>query len=340
MNQKLNIIYLDRSRIKEIDDFLDLWNNPNDFVPINSSGSTGDPKQILIKKDAMRNSALRTIEFFDLKKEDVLYSCLSCSTIAGIMMIVRSIVGHQKIIIGPVSIDSLKFLEEPVSFVAMIPAQAERLITDFPEKCVLIKKVLLGGGIINEDLSYNLYKLKDTDFYQSYGMTETISHIAIRSLTGLPENSYFLLKGVKIGTDDRECLWLTDEVTNSGLIQTNDIVVIQSPNSFKWIGRWDNVINSGGKKFFTEELEEKISSLVNAPFFIGPVPHKIWGEQITLFTTDKKLEISKGNLGKVLDDHEIPKEIRVINEFIFTRNHKINRSESVNQPAIAIKEIL
>jgi len=340
LNEILNIIFLDRSRIKEIDHFLKLWNDPNDFIVVHSSGSTGPPKEIRIKKSAMRNSALRTIEFFNLKKEDVLYSCLSCSTIAGTMMMVRALVGNQKIIIGPVSIDSLKYLEEPVSFVAMIPAQVEGMITNFPEKAYLFKKVLLGGGVISKELNTKIDHLKEVGFFQSYGMTETISHIAIRSLAEHPENTYLLLEGVSIGVDERGCLWLNDEVTNSGIIQTNDIVEILSSTSFKWIGRWDNVINSGGKKFFTEELEKKISSLVNAPFFIGPIPHKIWGEQITLFTTDKKLVISKGNLGKVLDDHEIPKEIRVLNEFIFTRNHKINRSESVNQPAIAIKEIL
>ncbi len=253
---------------------------------------------------------------------------------------VRALVGNQKIIIGPVTLDTVKFLDEPISFAAMIPAQVEGMITNFPEKAYLFKKVLLGGGVISKELNTKIYHLKEVGFFQSYGMTETISHIAIRSLAEHPENTYLILEGLCIGVDERGCLWLNDEVTNSGLIQSNDIVEILSPTSFKWIGRWDNVINSGGKKFFTEELEKKISSLLSAPFFIGPVPHKIWGEQITLFTTDQELEISKGKLASVLDDHEIPKEIIVINEFIFTRNHKINRSESINQPAIAIKEIL
>lgn len=340
MNEKLNIIFLDRSRIKEIDDFLGVWNDPNDFIIVHSSGSTGPPKEIQIKKSAMRNSALRTIEFFNLKKEDVLYSCLSCSTIAGVMMMVRALVGNHKIIIGPVTLDTVKYLDEPVSFAAMIPAQIEGMITNFPEKISFFKKVLLGGGVISKELNTTINHLKEVDFFQSYGMTETISHIAIRSLAKHPENTYQLLEGITIGVDERGCLWLNDEVTNSGLIQTNDIVKILNPSTFTWMGRWDNVINSGGKKFFAEELEKKLTILLDSPFFIGAAPHKVWGEQITLFTTDRELNISKTKLAEVLNDHEIPKEIRVLNKFIFTRNHKINRSESINQPAIAIKEIL
>jgi len=311
--------------------FLKEWMNDKEYVTGKTSGSTGTPKTVRLLKKAMMASALRTNQFFQLQKEDEALLCLSANYIAGKMMIVRAIVGGFNLIAVPPS--SAPDWKGSVAFAAMIPLQVQTLlVTEGGKKRLCsINKLLIGGSPVSNSLEEELYELP-VNVYLSYGMTETVSHVALCRIekNGMKEKIYHALPDVFFSIDDRNCLVINAPYLQQEPFVTNDVVKLLSKTSFSWLGRWDNVINSGGIKFFPEEIERKIAGLVESRFYITSLPHELLGQQIVLKIEDlpwseEKKESFLQQIASRLTKYEIPKQILFADKFEETVTGKIKR---------------
>ena len=312
--------------------FLEEWIDDEEYVTGKTSGSTGIPKKIHLSKKAMVASALRTNQFFRLQKEDNVLLCLSANYIAGKMMIIRAIVGGFNLI--AVSPSSTPDWEGAVAFAAMVPFQVQNLLTseDGKKRLCSIDKLLIGGSPVSDLLEKELYKLP-VDTYLSYGMTETVSHVALCRIkkSEAKKKIYEALPDVVFSTDERDCLVINAPYLQHEPFVTTDVVKLLSKTSFSWLGRWDNVINSGGIKFFPEEIERKIADLVEARFYITSLPHELLGQQIVLkieglpWNGQKKKSFLK-QIRSCLTKYEIPKQILFVDKFEETTTGKVRRS--------------
>lgn len=305
---------------KAIGNFLLDWMNNESFIMVQTSGSTGIPKQILLQKSAMIASAKATGLFFGLQPKNTALLCLSANYIAGKMMLVRAIT------LG-LHLDTIDPTSEPIStkkynFIAMVPMQVQKSVS----KLHLVDNVLIGGTKVSYTLSERLLKT-NCNAFESYGMTETISHIAIKKIGEL---AFTVLPNVSISVDERNCLVIEALELSLEKITTNDIVEILNATQFVLKGRMDNVINSGGIKIFPEEIEEILAKYISFPFFIASKPDEVLGEKVILvleatpFSFDNSvfLELSK---------YQIPKEILFLESFERTETQKINRKKSLEK---------
>ena len=316
---------------RDLISFLKEWMDKKEYVTGKTSGSTGNPKAIRLSKRAMIASALRTNRFFRLQKEDNALLCLSANYIAGKMMIVRAIAGGFNLVVIPPS--SAPQWEGAVSFAAMVPVQVQALLATEEGKMRLnsIDKLLIGGGPIADPLEKRLCELS-VDTYLSYGMTETVSHVALCRIEkeGTKEKVYTALPDVVFSTDDRGCLVVEVPYLQHEPFATNDVVKLFSETSFSWLGRWDNVINSGGVKFFPEEIERKIAGLINGRFYITSLPHESLGQQIVLKIEglpwgEEKKGLLLREMASRLMRYEVPKRILFEDKFEETGSGKIKR---------------
>jgi o-succinylbenzoate---CoA ligase len=310
--------------------FLENWLEESDTIQAQTSGSTGVPKKLELKKEQMKASAKLTNQFFDLQKEDTVLLCLSTNYIAGKMMIVRALVGHLHLIaIEPASDPSIN---KPVKFAAMVPMQVETLLSSTEGLSTMnyIDKLIIGGSATSALLEAKLQNVS-TNCYATYGMTETVSHIALRKINGSDSSDeYRALEGVWFEQDERDCLVIHAPHLHAEPFITNDIVKLKNRNCFEWIGRFDNVINSGGVKLFPETIEKKISSLIAQRFYITSRKDEKLGEKVVLviesepFTELKKQQLDiqlNSNLGKF----EKPREIIFNPRFEETSTGKVKR---------------
>lgn len=229
-------------------DFLLNWMDEHDYIEVKTSGSTGDPRIIKLDKQAMVRSAIATGDFFGLEPGDRALDCLPTNFVAGKMMLVRAIIlGLEIDIVTPTS-HPLDLTKGAYDFCAMVPFQLGNSLVNINQ----IKKLIVGGSPVPKEIFPKLKDLK-TKVFETYGMTETITHIAARPLNHL-ENGivppYTIFPDVAIETDDRNCLVVTANYLNIDHIVTNDVVELINENQFELIGRHDNMINSGGIKLF------------------------------------------------------------------------------------------
>ncbi len=314
---------------KGIGDFLLDWLNEKDTISIRTSGSTGVPKKISLKKQQMVNSALATGSFFGLDSHSKALLCLSADYIAGKMMLVRALVLGWKLDYVAPSSSPLSDVEKNYDFVAMVPLQLQNSI----EKLHLIKTVVVGGAPVSLQLRKELEHVK-TSVYETYGMTETITHIAIKKIGGGATETYFTaLSNIAISIDERGCLVVqAPEITNAPVI-TNDVVHFISENQFEWLGRYDTIINSGGIKLHPEGIEQKLEPLIKVPFFVAGMPDADLGQKLVLFIegkTDDKILTQVKEL-KTLQKFEVPKEVHAINQFVISDNGKIQRAATLKK---------
>ena len=332
---KLNGFHLDRedlcrvaySFIKEgedfekpVGDFLLDWFDSKDYIEMFTSGSTGEPKTVIVKKQAMVNSAIATGDFFDLKPGNSALQCLPVKYVAGKMMLVRAmILGLDLEFVAPSS-NPMRNNEIDFDFVAMVPLQAQNSIQELKK----VKKLIIGGAAVNKTLEKQLLKLK-TEVYETYGMTETITHIAARKLG---EKAFTVLPDVTVSYDDRNCLVIHAPKISDEVIITNDIVELVNENQFIFLGRIDNVINSGGIKLIPEQIENKLMSKIQQRFFIASKPDNELGEKLILVVEGDKVEFDH-SIYEDLDKYEKPKEILFIPKFKETATGKIMRKETL-----------
>ena len=332
---KLNGFHLDRedlcrvaySFIKEgedfekpVGDFLLDWFDSKNYIEMETSGTTGVPKTISVHKQAMVDSALATGDFFELEPGNKALQCLPIKYVAGKMMLVRAmILGLELEFVAPSS-HPLDNNEIDFDFVAMVPLQAQNSIDELKK----VKKMIIGGAAVNKALEKQLLKLP-IEVYETYGMTETITHIAARKLG---EKAFTVLPYVTISYDDRNCLVIHAPRISPEVIMTNDIVELVNENQFIFLGRMDNVINSGGIKLIPEQIEEKLASKIQQRFFIASKPDNELGEKVVLVIEGEKHELDD-SLYESLDKYEKPKELIFIPKFKETTTGKILRKETM-----------
>ena len=332
---KLNGFHLDRedlSRVaysfikegedfeKPVGDFLLDWFDGKDYIEMETSGTTGAPKTISVKKQAMVDSALATGDFFELEPGNKALQCLPVKFVAGKMMLVRAmILGLDLEFVAPSS-HPLNKNEIDFDFVAMVPLQAQNSIAELKK----VKKMIVGGAAVNKTLEKQLLKLP-TEVYETYGMTETITHIAARKLG---EKTFTVLPYVTISYDDRNCLVIHAPRISDDVIITNDIVELVNENQFIFLGRMDNVINSGGIKLIPEQIEEKLAAKIQQRFFIASKPDNELGEKVVLVIEGEKHELDD-LIYESLDKYEKPKEVVFFSKFKDTVTGKILRKETM-----------
>lgn len=322
-------------------EFFSNWINGKENFMIETSGSTGKPKQIVLNRAQMIKSALMTGKKLGLKKRDKAFICLSVDYIAGMMMIVRSFVlGLGMTVIDPCSNPFEKIDGNSVfDFTAMVPLQVHEIFDKTPEKKVIfdkMKAILIGGSSVGISLQNKISSIK-ASVYATYGMTETVTHIALKRLNGDGRDDFFkTLHGVEIGKDERGCLTIKSEITNGKLVVTNDLVEIIDENTFLLHGRIDNVINSGGIKIQSEKVEIAIEETIfenNIPerkFFVAPVEDEKFGNIVSVIfegnpfseQTENKI---KESLKNKLTKYEIPKKFFYIQKIHLTSTDKIDK---------------
>ena len=307
---------------KPVGEFLLDWFDEKPFIELPTSGSTGVPKLIRVPKQSMVNSALASGEFFDLHYGNKILNCLPMKYVAGKMMFVRSFVlGLHMDFVAP-SLRPLQKLESCYDFCAMVPLQAQNSLEDLH----LIKKLIVGGAKINSRLEKQLLRLKKTECYETFGMTETVSHIAAKKVG---EKAFRLMPNVSIETDDRSCLIIHVPFLSDEPIVTNDLVELTNGNQFKFLGRLDNVINSGGVKINPEQVEEKLADKISPRFMICGKPDIDLGEKVVLIIESEPFSIEETNVFKGLDKYEKPKEIHFVKQFRESNNGKLLRKETL-----------
>ncbi|MGZ2370008.1 AMP-binding protein [Ancylomarina sp. YFZ004] len=318
---------------KDIYAFILEWLDDNSHVEAKTSGSTGKPKTIQLEKAKMIQSAKMTGEFFNFRKGDKALLCLSPQFIAGKMMIVRALIWQMNLVCVKPDGHPLSELNMDIDFAAMIPLQVQNSIHNI-DQTNRINTILIGGGVVDKHLDDQLQYL-NTHCYSSFGMTETLSHIAIKSLNGSDKsNRYKALGGISLSTDDRDCLKITAPKLLDQAITTNDIVNLVSNNEFEWLGRFDHVINSGGIKLFPEQIEEQLASFINLPFFLIGIPDEHLGEKMILLIesnhiTDEQKKQIKAKIDSYLEKFQGPRNIFYIPKFERTLTNKIQRKATL-----------
>ena len=288
-------------------EFLLDWIDKETYISVKTSGSTGTPKKIRLEKQHMVNSALATGAFFDLYPGNAALLCLPGDYIAGKMMLVRAMVLGLELDWKAPSLTPLRSIETCYHFCAMVPIQLENSLDQIDH----IKTLIVGGGPMSENLTAKVQD-KKTDIFETYGMTETITHVAVRKVNRGAVDYFETLPDVKVYSDERDCLVVQAPEISTDVIITNDIVEILSDQRFKWLGRYDNVINSGGVKLIPEQIETKLAALIKDRFFISGIPDDQLGQKAILLIEGK--EENTEFLGEIknletLKKYEVPKEI-------------------------------
>lgn len=308
------------SNEQAIGEFLLDWFDHKDYIEMRTSGTTGLPKTVKLEKQAMIQSALATGDFFELEPRNKALLCLPVKFVAGKMMLVRSLILGLDLDVVTPSTEPLALNETKYDFVAMVPLQVQNSI----EELVNVKKLIIGGAKLDSALEAKLLPLK-TEIYETYGMTETITHIAAKKLG---ESVFTVLPNVKIAQDDRGCLVITVPSISDEPIVTNDLVEIIRENKFIFLGRIDNVINSGGVKLIPEQIEAKLIEKLDARFFVTGIPDVTLGEKLILVIEGEKQDFA-ADFFDVLDKYEKPKEIVFVPKFKENENGKLLRKPSL-----------
>jgi O-succinylbenzoic acid--CoA ligase len=316
-------------------EFVTTWLNDKQFFDQKTSGSTGKPTVHKVSRSNMIASAARTVSALSLPHGLKALICINMAYIGGKMMLARGLqYNWQMQVIPTTSFASDEQIPDgPFDFCAMVPMQIENLLKSAKGVELLnsIKTIIVGGAPVGSHLIEQMQQLS-CSVYATYGMTETVSHIALQKLNGIDSSNHFsLLEGVAHELDDRSCLRLKADVTDSKWIQTNDIVEFRSDKSFRVIGRADNVINTGGVKVHIEQLEAKIAPLIRefiSDFAITSSTDPMLGEKI-VFVFSAYLgreEDIISHLKPALDKFEVPKEIFQL-EIPKTPSGKIDRPQ-------------
>lgn len=319
---------------KEMYAFLNNWFDNSDAVTVHTSGSTGIPKEIHLSKEMMRNSARMTNRFFGLNSSATALLCLPASYIAGKMMLVRAIAGGFNLVTVEPKANPFIGIKEKIDFAAITPYQLSYSLETL--KTTSIKNIIVGGGHIPSRLEEQTSQIP-VAVYETYGMTETASHIALRRVNGkLKADAFTALDGVHIRQDKRGCLIINAPRLSSNELITNDLVELTSENSFRWLGRADSVINSGGVKIFPEQVEKKLEKILTSNYFITALPDEELGNKaVLILETERYSAFDEQELIKkmqsLLHKYEIPKEIHYLPKFIYSAGNKILREKVIQQ---------
>ncbi|MBL1279560.1 MAG: AMP-binding protein [Fluviicola sp.] len=321
----------------EVRSFVLEWENELPYIETRTSGSTGEAKTIRIEKKYMLASAKMTGDFLQLEKDMNCLLCLSPETIGGKMMIVRTIVLEMNLLVADLSSTPLLGIENEIHFAAMVPLQVSSSLTHSAEQVKKIGKLIIGGGVVSEELMRAIENFPRS-VYQTFGMTETISHVAMRKLSA-GEKKYTALPSVSFSEKKGELIIDAPQLGVEKLA-TNDIVELIDATSFHWVGRSDFIINSAGIKHSPEKIEQEISVFLKNNYFIVGLPDNFLGEKIVLCIEGDSVELKTSTFSSILTKYQIPKEIYHFEQFLRTPSGKINRIETLKTISDAKKQIL
>ena len=266
--------------------FLAEWHNERPTVLVHTSGSTGRPKPMWVEKRRMEASARLTCDYLGLHEGDTALLCMSLDYIAGKMMVVRALVrGLQLVTVEP-SGEPLKAVSQPLDFAAMVPLQVwnSLRVAEQRQRLMDIGQLIIGGGAIDDALAAEL-RLFPHAVWSTYGMTETLSHIALRRLNGSSASEWYTpLAGVSVSQNEDGCLVIDAPAVHEGALVTNDVAELAADGRFRILGRRDNVICSGGIKIQAEEVERLLRSHLHVPYLISKRPDEKFGEVVVLLT--------------------------------------------------------
>ena len=331
-----------------LEDFLSEWNNDSDRVLVHTSGSTGKPKPMMVEKKRMLNSARITCDFLGLKPGDSALLCMSLDYIAGKMVVVRSIERHLHLISVSPSGHPLKDVNEEITFAAMVPMQVYNTlqVPEERERLSRIRHLIIGGGAIDAALEQELQALPgNIAIWSTYGMTETLSHIALRRINGdEPSEWYQPFDSVHISQTEEGCLVIDAPQVCAETLVTNDIVEIEpyiynkvEKLRFRIKGRKDNVICSGGIKIQIEEVETLLKPHLEKPFMLAKKKDGKFGEIAVLLSEDEDIKRVEATVRRLLSDESekssdhkkykywIPKEFRYVEHLPLTETGKPKR---------------
>ena len=332
-----------------LEDLFSEWNNDSDRVLLNTSGSTGKPKPMMVEKKRMLNSARITCDFLGLKPGDSALLCMSLDYIAGKMVVVRSIERHLHLISVSPSGHPLKDVNEEITFAAMVPMQVYNTlqVPEERERLSRIRHLIIGGGAIDAALEQELQSLPgDIAIWSTYGMTETLSHIALRRINGDEASEWYQpFDSVHISQTEEGCLVIDAPQVCAETLVTNDIVEIEpyiynkvEKLRFRIKGRKDNVICSGGIKIQIEEVETLLKPHLEKPFMLAKKKDGKFGEIAVLLTEDEDIKKVEATVRRFLSDESekssdhkkykywIPKEFRYVEHLPLTETGKPKRS--------------
>lgn len=335
--------------------FCKRWLSGQSNFFLNTSGSTGRPKTVMLTRTQLVASAGLTQRALGLRSGDRTLVCLSTDYIAGMMMLVRGFeLGLSLTVMTPTRNPLAAFADDvSFEFTAFTPLQLQEVITHTPSKVTLVNRmraILLGGAPVSADLLQKIKTLA-APVYHTYGMTETASHIALKPLNGPRANDpqasdyYRPLEGVEIGLSCKGCLTVKSSVTRHRTLITNDLVDLKANGLFRWLGRIDNVINSGGIKVQAEKVEQALETLfqdypgnilIKRRFFVGPVEHSTFGQMVVAVMEGPPVPVTIQDdirtrllQSKLLEKYEIPRYFYFRSHLLETPTGKIDRQANL-----------
>lgn len=318
--------------------FAQLWLANSQAFDVSTSGSTGKSKTIALQRAQLEGSASLTNAVLGLTSSYTSLVCLDVHYIAGIMMMVRSFLCGMPIIATEPSANPFIAIppDQRIDFAALVPYQVRAILESAQAgRMNELSVCIIGGSELDATTTGQLKEMSGA-FYATFGMTETISHIALRRLNGPGASDCFsTLPGVAIGTDERGCLHIRAPYLK-GTVVTNDLIEMVNDHQFRWKGRWDHVINSGGIKVSPELVEDRLQTyLADTPFFITALPDEKMGEAVTLFVQDdpwseQRIKYFKSKASSILSKYEAPRRFVFIPRFEYTPSGKIDRKKTVD----------
>lgn len=316
--------------LREVVSFLRDWfSSSYDTMEVQTSGSTGTPKKMQVAKQKMLQSACTTCHYLGLSSADTALLCMNMKYIGAKMMVVRALLLGMKLVVREASGHPLQDITEEISFAAMVPLQVYNSLQNGLERERLksIRKVIIGGGALDASMEKELSSFPNL-MYATYGMTETLSHIALRALSGPAASRFFTpVEGVTLSLSEKQCLCIEAPLICEAPIQTNDIVRLYTDGSFVILGRIDNIINSGGIKIVVEEVESILLGYVAAPLAITSVPDRALGQAVVLLHESSLEEEAIVKIcQEYLSPYKRPKRI-FRTHLPLTPNGKIDRKE-------------
>lgn len=326
----------DLDLFKNVNEFLNSFQNQETFT-FKTSGTTSKPKEIFLTKNQLLLSAQNTIDFLKIKSNDILLLCLDIAFIGAKMQIIRCLNANASLLLSQPQAEKIVNITHKIDFASYVPLQLKKIIESNNGINFLNnhKAILIGGANINEELIINIENLQ-VPVYQTFGMTETASHFAIKLLNTENKTDYYqTFPSVEIGIDENNCIKIKSNITNNEWIQTTDIVEILDNQRFKWIGRNDFIINSGGIKINPEVLEKEIEKIfiqneINIPFLVSSIKDNLLGESLVLVIESKKSDELENKINNFLNNnlqkYYRPKKIVFITNIPFNLNGKIQRN--------------
>lgn len=324
-------------------DFAQTWIANQPEYLLHTSGSTGQPKPITLAREQLESSARLTGKALQLGKGTRALVALNIRYIAGVMMLTRGMVLDWELTIMEPSANPLLSVPagQTFDFVALVPLQLSDILEnkETRRRVGSLGKILLGGAPVSVALWEQIRRLS-VPVYQSYGMTETVSHVALRQLNGTgPHEDYTLLEGVNFGVDQRGCLYVSGPMTLHQTIQTNDLVEITSDRTFRWLGRADQVINSGGVKIPLEQVERVVEQILygmgcSFEFFCWHEPDEKLGQKLIMVVKNRDVYFPGEKVLSEIRQREsaylAPRRIYFVDEFLKTPTDKVDKRRTVD----------